>query len=169
MQQKTQRTIKSPNKQMDFDFLSGMAARMEVSFYKYGDYGVNYRGGEYSKEFLSGLNKSLRKLVRKWKGQGTTANGNAVMFALERLLLYTAGGKTKSGTVRPGNTEYLMDAANGLMIEFRFPQVPNASFKATDDGKSPGFSGLSSKEREELGTDKEMEDFRREHSEEFRD
>jgi hypothetical protein len=154
-----QRLIKSSNQQMDFDFLAGMTARMEVAFYKYGDYSSNYKG-TYSSEFLAELNDLLRRLVQKWKGRGTTANGNAVMFVLERLLLYTGGGTTKVGNVEPGNTEYLMDSGNGLMIEFRFPQIHNASFTATDDNKSPGFSGLS---------DKEAKEFRKDHKEEFKD
>jgi hypothetical protein len=39
---------------------------------------------------------------------------------------------------KTGNTEFLMDAANFLMIEFMFPQHPKAHFKATDSHESPG-------------------------------
>lgn len=39
-----------------------------------------------------------------------------------------------------GNTEWLMDAANCCMIEFMFPQHPDAHFRATDSRESPGRS-----------------------------
>ena len=35
-----------------------------------------------------------------------------------------------------GNTEYLCDAANYLMFEFMYPQVPGAHFEATDSSGS---------------------------------
>jgi hypothetical protein len=47
-----------------------------------------------------------------------------------------------------GNTEYLCDAANYLMFEFMFPQVPGAHFKATDSAESAGIVGISEKEME---------------------
>lgn len=47
-----------------------------------------------------------------------------------------------------GNTEYLVDAANYLMWEFTYPQVPGAYFKATDSDKSAGIVGISEKEME---------------------
>lgn len=37
-----------------------------------------------------------------------------------------------------GNTEFLMDAANFLMIEFTFPRHPRAHFAPTDSKESPG-------------------------------
>ena len=37
-----------------------------------------------------------------------------------------------------GNTEWLVDAANNLMMEFMFPSVADAHFAATDSGASPG-------------------------------
>lgn len=37
-----------------------------------------------------------------------------------------------------GNTEWLVDAANFLMIEFMFPSLPNAHFEGTDSKESPG-------------------------------
>lgn len=39
------------------------------------------------------------------------------------------------------NTEYLCDAANYLMFEFMYPQIPGAYFKATDSGESAGTVG----------------------------
>lgn len=37
-----------------------------------------------------------------------------------------------------GNTEWLVDAANFLMIEFLFPQHHEAHFRATSSSESPG-------------------------------
>jgi len=39
-----------------------------------------------------------------------------------------------------GNTEWLMDVGNCAMIEFMFPQHPNAHFRATSAAESPGRS-----------------------------
>jgi hypothetical protein len=40
--------------------------------------------------------------------------------------------------IEPGNAEYLVDAANFLMIEFMHPAHPNAHYAATDKEGSPG-------------------------------
>lgn len=37
-----------------------------------------------------------------------------------------------------GNTEWLVDAANYLMFEFRWPSHPDAHFRATPTEESPG-------------------------------
>lgn len=42
-----------------------------------------------------------------------------------------------------GNTEWLMDVANCAMIEFMFPQHPEAHYRATDSSESPGRSHRS--------------------------
>lgn len=42
---------------------------------------------------------------------------------------------------KTGNTEYLCDAANYLMFEFMYPQVPGTYFKATDSKDSAGVAG----------------------------
>lgn len=49
-----------------------------------------------------------------------------------------------------GNTEYLIDAANYLMFEYKYPQVPGAYFKATDSSESAGIVGISEVEMERL-------------------
>lgn len=41
-----------------------------------------------------------------------------------------------------GNTEFLQDAANFLMMEFMFPKHPKAHFKPTDGEESPGRTSL---------------------------
>jgi hypothetical protein len=40
--------------------------------------------------------------------------------------------------IAPGNAEYLVDAANFLMIEFMHPAHPAAHYRATDASGSPG-------------------------------
>lgn len=40
--------------------------------------------------------------------------------------------------IEPGNAEYLVDAANMLMIEFMHPAHPKAHYTATDSAGSPG-------------------------------
>ena len=42
-----------------------------------------------------------------------------------------------------GNTEYLLDAANYLMFEFMYPQLPGAFFCATSEKESAGIVGQS--------------------------
>ena len=39
-----------------------------------------------------------------------------------------------------GNTEWLMDAGNFLMIEFTTPYHPEAHYRGTDSDESPGWS-----------------------------
>jgi hypothetical protein len=56
-----------------------------------------------------------------------------------------------------GNTEWLVDAANFLMIEFMHPRHPTAHFQGTDDDASPGRrmirGGLLTKQNnQEAGT-----------------
>ncbi len=142
--QKKRAEITSLTNQATFSFFQAMADRMDFSYERYGDYRCNYKG-EYDEEFLKDVIRALRKLVTKWKWKGTSARGNAVIFCIERLLFYLAGGNTK-GPVERGNSEFLIDAANALMIEFTRPQIPGAEFRGGDDGKSPGFCGFSERE-----------------------
>lgn len=44
---------------------------------------------------------------------------------------------------KTGNTEYLCDAANYLMFEFMYPQIPNAHFKSTTSEESAGLVGTA--------------------------
>ena len=47
-----------------------------------------------------------------------------------------------------GNTEYLCDAANYLMLEFMYPQRNGTYFKATDSDESAGVAGMGIREIE---------------------
>jgi hypothetical protein len=136
-------TLSTTTDQSNLEFHKGMVARMETAFHSYGDYKVNYKG-RYNKKFLKDVRSAIEPLIEEYKrkgGKSTTANGNAIVFALERLLLYLVGGQTRGGDVEAGNVEYLMDAGNGLMIEFTLPQVPKAKFEPGGFEASPGFVG----------------------------
>ena len=42
---------------------------------------------------------------------------------------------------KTGNREYLVDVANFAMIEYCYPAIKGAYFKATDSRESPGLAG----------------------------
>ena len=144
-------TLTSGNDQSNLDFHKGMVARMEAAFYSYGDYRTNCMG-RYSKRFLTDIKAAVEPIIEEYKrsgkNHGTTANSNVVVSSLERLLLYLVGGQTRGGEVRAGNTEYLMDAANFLMMEFNQPQIAKAKFVAGDYMDSPGVCGTPEREAE---------------------
>lgn len=48
-----------------------------------------------------------------------------------------------------GNLEYLADVANMAMIEYMYPQHPNAHYTSTDSHQSPGLVGLSINEAQQ--------------------
>src|SRR3990167_6311412 len=112
-----------------YDFLQGMVNRVDMSYAKYGAMRKNY-AGKYTDEFLQDIIRTLTEFLSRWDGkvaQSTTAGGNALLFTFKRLLAYAKGFR-ESGA---GNTEYLIDAANGLMIEFIHPQIEGAKFVPT--------------------------------------
>lgn len=97
-----------PSSEFSEPFAQGMADRMAVSFFKYG----------FVKDAV-----------------GRT---NFIESMKVRLDLYLNGGTVKGVAVPAGNTEYLMDAANFLMMEFMHPSVQGAQFIPTDNTGSPG-------------------------------
>ena len=60
-------------------------------------------------------------------------NVDVIASLKERLRLYE----------QTGNTEWLVDVSNFAMIEFMYPQHPDAHFRATDSKESPGVEGLA--------------------------
>lgn len=60
------------------------------------------------------------------------APGNSLKSAEERIKRY----------LNTGNTEFLLDAANQIIIEFLFPAHRKAFFRATNSDESPGIPGL---------------------------
>lgn len=89
----------APESEFSAQFVRGMAARMAVSFHKYG---------------------KVADAV-PWKI-------DALESALRRIQKYR---ETK-------NTEWLIDAANFVMMEFMHPSIDGAHFRATDSHESPG-------------------------------
>ena len=85
--------------QVSVTFIRGMAARMAISFEKYGDYREAY---PHRLDALASCDLRIQKYRNT------------------------------------GNTEYLVDAANFLMIEFMAPRVQHAHFTPTDADGSPG-------------------------------
>lgn len=59
--------------------------------------------------------------------------GNAIQTAFERIELY----------LETRNVEWLVDAANMLIIESIRPSLEEAHFRATDSDESPGIKGLT--------------------------
>jgi hypothetical protein len=55
--------------------------------------------------------------------------------------------------LQDGNTEWLVDAANFLMIEFMYPKHSKAHFRSTGSHESPGVVGITVKEMEKLNED----------------
>ena len=60
----------------------------------------------------------------------------------------------KKKYLETGNTEYLLDMGNYIMLEYMYPFLPNAFFKATGSGESAGISGISIKEVEKYREEK---------------
>ena len=95
-------------------------------------------GIELPKEYSDRFDKLRQNRVEvSFYKYGTAADnfGMKLVDALESHDMYIKRYK------ETGNTEYLCDAANYLMFEFMYPQIPNAFFKATDSGESAGVAG----------------------------
>ena len=92
---------------------------------------------EIDEKFIDGMRNRMLVSYHKY---GPSAEGapkmDVIASLMQRLRLYASGDATKG--IKPGNTEYLIDAANFAMIEFMYPKHPDAHFTATDDSGSPG-------------------------------
>lgn len=88
---------------------------------------------EFSNDFVDGMRARMDVSFTKY---GPIADAyphkvNALESMQKRIDRY----------IETGNTEWLVDAANFLMIEFMLPAHPRAHFKATDSHESPGREG----------------------------
>lgn len=93
---------------------------------------------EVSEDFIRGMRD---RMVMSFHKYGAVADAypvkiDAIASALKRIQVYRFGDPEQG--IEKGNTEYLMDAANFMMIEFMRPAHPDAHFKSTDDDGSPG-------------------------------
>jgi hypothetical protein len=84
---------------------------------------------EFDDGFVDGMARRMAVSFHKY-GRVADAAGKVkcVESAEQRMAKY----------LDDGNTEWLIDAANFLMMEFMFPQHPGAHYRATDSGESPG-------------------------------
>lgn len=111
--------------QFSEEFLLGMAKRMITSFYKYGDIREAYP------HRLNAVGSALMRLVRYLGPEEFRRQAEEVLVAM-------ATNEAKDHRREHGNTEYLIDSANFLMIEFMLPRHANAYFVAEDSSASPG-------------------------------
>lgn len=97
---------------------------------------------EYSEPFDEGRRQRMAVSFYKYGplSDGYPHKVDAIGSLMQRLRLYASGDPAKD--ITPGNTEYLMDAANFAMIEFMHPRHPEAHFTPTDDDGSPGRISL---------------------------
>lgn len=85
---------------------------------------------EFSEQFVRYMKNRMEVSYHKY---GALAEAyphkvDAIGSMAERMRMYA----------ETGNSEWLVDAANFLMIEFMYPRHPTAHFVGTDDAASPG-------------------------------
>lgn len=102
---------------------------------------------EVSKQFIDGM---TNRMVVSFYKYGPVKVGAPKMDAI------SSARNCMRKYAETGNTEYLMDAANYMMIEFMFPKRDGAFFKATDDSGSAGrvaaaTGSLDKRANDELG------------------
>ena len=98
---------------------------------------------EFSEDFIQKMKNRMITSFYKYGPLASNANRkdpdtriDEIASLKKRLQLYE----------ETGNTEWLVDVGNFAMIEFMYPQHPNAHFRATDSGESPGVEGLTTGE-----------------------
>lgn len=86
---------------------------------------------EFSEDFVD---KARRRMAVSFHKYGAVADGigRGKVLAMESAQLRIEKYQDD------GNTEWLVDAANFLMMEFMYPQHPEAHYRATDSDESPG-------------------------------
>ena len=94
---------------------------------------------EYCKVFLQGM---LDRVAQAFFKYGAMADAypdrvDAVASLRKRINNY-AGDPTVKGDTGDGNTEWLVDGGNFLMIEFKHPRHPKAHYRPTSTEESPG-------------------------------
>ena len=92
---------------------------------------------EFSEEFVEAARKRMAVSYHKY---GAVRDGmergavKAIDSGLLRIQKY----------LETGNTEWLIDAANFMMMEFMFTQHPEAHYRPTDSDESPGRVHITS-------------------------
>ena len=83
---------------------------------------------EYSSEFARGCAVRMATSYYKYGKVEDATKVDKIESALARIVKYE----------QTGNTEFLLDASNFLMMEWLYPAHENAHFKATDSKESVG-------------------------------
>jgi len=121
----TKEVVEKLKTQYDEQFWEGMKARMEMSFFKYGDLREAYP------HKVDAIGSMLVRLIRYLGPELFEFKVKAALTAMPVVEDQPHRRKT-------GNTEYLIDAANFAMIEFMVPRLKGAHFESTDSDQSPG-------------------------------
>lgn len=82
---------------------------------------------QIEESFIAGMMNRMATSYFKY-GSARTTKSDGMKNARERMKMYRT----------TGNTEWLIDAANFLMIEFMNPKHGKAHFRATSSHESPG-------------------------------
>lgn len=84
---------------------------------------------EFSESFVDGMRRRMAVSYHKYGlREDSVGKVMAIEAAIQRIEKYQDDG----------NTEWLVDAANFVMMEFMAPQHPDSHYRATDSGESPG-------------------------------
>ncbi len=94
---------------------------------------------EFDKFFLQGMLDRVAQAFFKY-GAMADAYPNRVdaIASLRKRVNNYAGNPESKGDEGDGNMEWLIDASNFLMIEFKHPRHPKAHYRPTSTEESPG-------------------------------
>jgi hypothetical protein len=86
---------------------------------------------DFSEDFVQKMRNRIATSHFKygWAKETFPDKGHALGTCMLEILSY----------YETGNLEYLVDAANYCLLEFKNPSLPYAHFEATDSHKSPGM------------------------------
>lgn len=108
-------------------------------------------GPEFEKVLATDYSESFDELRKKQMVVGHYKYGSIRKNAKNRLIEYIPTlEKRVQAYKETGNTEFLADIANFAMIEYMYPQHPNAHYTPTDSDGSPGVVGMSEQEIQEF-------------------
>lgn len=97
---------------------------------------------EYSLEFDEKRKKAMWMSFYKY-GPLAINYGQNLVSAIGNIELCLANYH------KTGNTENLINLANYAMVEYMYPSLPNAHYRATDSHESAGYAGMSVREMDE--------------------
>ena len=119
----------APETEVSREFLQGIADRMAMSWFKYGNV-----ADAYPKK-VNAIESLMLRLVRYMGVDRFRAAAESVLAKMERV-------DQEPHRRASNNTEYLIDAGNFAMIEFMRPSIEGAFYEPTDSNGSPGRVGV---------------------------